>query len=242
MLARLGFALASHSDADVILVDEVLSVGDFDFQRRSLERIMALNREGRTTVIVTHMLDALPPLCQRIVQLEEGRVVADGRPKEVIPTYVAAEQKKFEKKSRAPVVISDVRVEPTSLQPSDPIVVRGTIRTQEAMPGCIATIRVGLGPALLAWAGENENQTLERLADEPLDIELGYGPGTWEIETTIATFPLFPGDYIVGLAVIEADMEEVARNVVHIEVEGPRQDWKSLRLRIEQNNREKDPG
>ncbi len=238
MMARLGFALASHSDADIILIDEVLSVGDFDFQRRSLERIMTLNREGRTTIIVTHNLDALPPLCHRIVQLDKGRVVADGTPREVLPEYVAQERAKYARRNSGAVTISNLEIEPTSLHPSDPLTIRGTIEVHEAMPGCRAVVRVGLGAALLAWAGDDLSgeSSLTRLADEPLDLNLGRGPATFHIDTTITSFPLFPGDYEVGLAVLEPDLEEIAKLVVPVDVLGERDTQKNLRLRLEQRN------
>jgi ABC-type polysaccharide/polyol phosphate transport system ATPase subunit len=238
MLARLGFSLASHSDADIILVDEVLSVGDFDFQRRSLERIMKLNREGRTTIIVTHNLDALPPLCHRIVQLDSGRLVADGTPRDVLPEYVKQERQKLAARSDNAVSIRDVEVVPDSLHPSDPITVRGTIEIHEPLPGCTAVVRVGLGAALLAWAGEDlEGETsLTRLADEPLDLNLSRGPATFHVDTTIASFPHFPVDYVVGLAVVDEDYDELAKLVVPVDVLGERETQKKIRLRLEQRN------
>jgi len=238
MLARLGFALASHSDCDVILVDEVLSVGDFDFQRRSLERIMKLNREGRTTVIVTHNLDALPPLCHRIVQLEKGRVVADGTPAQVIPDYVAAEEAKYAAHGNDAAHISDVEVIPNRVHPSGSVTVRGVIETTEPLDGCRAVVRVGMGQALVAYAGEGEKQPLSRIIDEPLDVRIDKGPGRWQVEATIESLPLFPGDYIAGLAIIEHDMTEVVSLTLPLDVLGAREEWMSLRVRLDENNRE----
>jgi ABC-type polysaccharide/polyol phosphate transport system ATPase subunit len=236
MLARLGFALASHSDADVILVDEVLSVGDFDFQRRSLERIMKLNREGRTTVIVTHNLDALPPLCHRIVQLEKGRVVADGTPAQVIPDYVAQEAEKYAAHGNDAVHISNVEVVPGRIHPSGAVTVRGIIETTEPLEGCRAVVRVGMGQALIAYAGESDKQTLARLIDEPLDIRLDKGPGRWQVEATIESVPLFAGDYIAGLAVIEHDMTELVSLTLPLDILGAREEWMSIRVRLDENN------
>jgi ABC-type polysaccharide/polyol phosphate transport system ATPase subunit len=236
MLARLGFALASHSDAETILVDEVLSVGDFDFQRRSLERIMSLNREGRTTIIVTHMLDALPPLCHRIIQLDKGTVVADGTPREVLPEYVAQEARKYAASGNDSVHITEVEIDPPAVQPNGAFTVRGLIETTEPMPGCKVVLRVGLGAALMAWAGEAESQSLERLAEEPLDIPLHNGPGKWRVEATVRNIPFFPGDYNCGLAVVESDMSEVISQLVPLDILGVREDWKSLRLALDQNN------
>lgn len=82
MYVRLAFAVAVHVDPDVLLVDEVLSVGDEPFQRKCLDRIKTFQREGRTIVLVTHALDQVVELCQRAVVLENGRVVMDGPPRE----------------------------------------------------------------------------------------------------------------------------------------------------------------
>lgn len=237
MLARLGFALASHSEPDVILVDEVLSVGDFDFQRRSLERILKLNREGRTTVIVTHNLDALPPLCHRIVQLEAGRVVADGTPKTVIPDYVMQEAQKFAAGGSDAVHITDVAITPNRIQPSGSLTVRGVIETTEALPGCRVVVRVGMGQALRAFAGEGgEGQPLSRLIDEPLGINLERGPGRWQIDATIESVPLFAGDYVAGIAVVRDDMTEVVSLVEHLDIMGEREGWMSIRVRVNENS------
>lgn len=239
MVARLGFALASHSDAEIVLIDEVLSVGDFDFQRRSLERIMNLNREGRTTIIVTHNLDALPPLCHRIVQLEKGRVVADGTPRAVIPDYVAAEVRKYAATGSDGVYIRDVEIDPPAVAPSGSFTVRGVVETTEPMPGCHIVVRVGFGAALMAWAGESDKQSLERLADEPIDINLRE-PGVWKVEATVRNIPFFPGDYAAGLAVLEPDRSEIVSSVVPLDVLGPREDWKSIRLALDENNEKLD--
>lgn len=87
MMARIGFAVATHVDADVVLVDEVLAVGDEQFQRRCLARMDALSAQGTTIVLVSHDLDAVARHMQRVVWLEQGRVRMHGTPAEVLPPY-----------------------------------------------------------------------------------------------------------------------------------------------------------
>jgi ABC-2 type transport system ATP-binding protein len=82
MYVRLAFAVAVHVDPDVLLVDEVLSVGDEPFQRKCLDRIKTFQSEGRTIVLVTHALDQVVEMCQRAVVLENGRVALDGHPRD----------------------------------------------------------------------------------------------------------------------------------------------------------------
>lgn len=84
MYVRLAFAVAVHVDPDILLVDEVLAVGDEPFQRKCLERIRQFQSEGRTIVLVTHGLDQVAEFCDRAVVLEHGSVLVDGTPREAL--------------------------------------------------------------------------------------------------------------------------------------------------------------
>lgn len=84
MYVRLAFAVAVHVDPDILLVDEVLAVGDEPFQRKCLERIRQFQSEGRTIVMVTHGLDQVAEFCDRAVVLEKGKIVTDGTPREAL--------------------------------------------------------------------------------------------------------------------------------------------------------------
>ena len=87
MYVRLAFAVAVHVDPEVLLVDEVLAVGDEPFQRKCLDRIKRFQREGRTIVFVTHGLDQLRELCDRVIMLDHGRAVVDGSPLEALRAF-----------------------------------------------------------------------------------------------------------------------------------------------------------
>jgi ABC-type polysaccharide/polyol phosphate transport system ATPase subunit len=87
MYVRLGFAIAVNVDPDVLLVDEVLSVGDAQFQARSLERMQRFQERGRTVVIVSHDLAAIEALCDRTIVLDRGRVAFDGHAREGVQLY-----------------------------------------------------------------------------------------------------------------------------------------------------------
>jgi lipopolysaccharide transport system ATP-binding protein len=88
MFARLGFAVAAHVDPDVLLVDEVLAVGDVVFQRRCMARMHEALRQGTTVLFVSHNLRAVAELCSRALLLERGRVAADGPAAQVVQTYL----------------------------------------------------------------------------------------------------------------------------------------------------------
>ena len=87
MTARLGFSVATAVQPDILLIDEVLSVGDLDFRERSKERILNMVENAGTVVIVSHSLDLLKKICNRIVFIDGGEAVAIGDPDEVIQTY-----------------------------------------------------------------------------------------------------------------------------------------------------------
>ncbi|WP_222194120.1 ABC transporter ATP-binding protein [Modestobacter italicus] len=80
MYVRLAFSVAIHVDPEILLIDEVLAVGDEAFQRKCLDKIKTFQREGRTIVFVTHGLDQVRELCDRVILLDHGDVVIDGDP------------------------------------------------------------------------------------------------------------------------------------------------------------------
>jgi lipopolysaccharide transport system ATP-binding protein len=88
MYVRLAFAVAAHLDIDVVLVDEVLAVGDASFQRKCLAKMEDVSRAGRTVVFVSHNMPAVTRLCPRTILLEQGRVLHDGPSHEVVSAYL----------------------------------------------------------------------------------------------------------------------------------------------------------
>lgn len=90
MLARLAFAVAVDSQPDLLLVDEVLSVGDEQFQRRSASRIKELMDAGTSVVLVSHSMETVRSEAQRVVWLDHGRVVLEGDPDRIVNAYLAS--------------------------------------------------------------------------------------------------------------------------------------------------------
>jgi ABC-type polysaccharide/polyol phosphate transport system ATPase subunit len=87
MFARLAFAVAVETDPDILLVDEILAVGDEPFQQKCLERMHHFRRQGKTLLFVSHDLAAIRSLCDRVVLLHQGQILADGLPEPVIGRY-----------------------------------------------------------------------------------------------------------------------------------------------------------
>jgi lipopolysaccharide transport system ATP-binding protein len=89
MYVRLGFAIAAHLEPEILLLDEVLAVGDLAFQRKCLDRVRALRQAGRTIIFISHDLNAVEALCDRVLLMQRGEVIANGPPGEVIEQYRA---------------------------------------------------------------------------------------------------------------------------------------------------------
>ncbi|MBI5511322.1 MAG: ABC transporter ATP-binding protein [Deltaproteobacteria bacterium] len=93
MYVRLAFAVAAHLEADILLVDEVLAVGDLAFQERCLQKLGSLTRDGRTVLFVSHNLVAVEGLCSRAIRLDHGQVAALGPAVDVIRDYIAGNRR-----------------------------------------------------------------------------------------------------------------------------------------------------
>ena len=89
MVGRLGFAIATDVEPDILLVDEVLSVGDIEFQHKCSERIQQMLRGGTTLILVSHSPEAILQLCASAVWLDHGRVVANGPAREVLEAFMS---------------------------------------------------------------------------------------------------------------------------------------------------------
>jgi ABC-2 type transport system ATP-binding protein len=87
MYVRLGFAVAVHVDPAILLVDEVLAVGDIAFQRKCLDKVEQFQQEGRTIVFVTHAPDQVVRICDRAIVLNKGRIVNEGNPHDVVRDF-----------------------------------------------------------------------------------------------------------------------------------------------------------
>jgi lipopolysaccharide transport system ATP-binding protein len=90
MYVRLAFAVAAHLEPEILLVDEVLAVGDINFQKKCLGKMSDVARTGRTVVLVSHQLNQIRRLCQRVVWIDGGEIRQDGPPHEVVSAYESA--------------------------------------------------------------------------------------------------------------------------------------------------------
>ncbi|MCR6491771.1 ABC transporter ATP-binding protein [Cellulomonas sp. P24] len=159
MYVRLAFAVAVHVDPDILLVDEVLAVGDEPFQRKCMDRIRGFQDEGRTIVLVTHALDTVAEICDRAVVLESGRVIADGSPRDALRVL----RSEFEH-SRHEEIERQQAAEVSSL----PEVPRAQIEGIEVLSDGTAVRELAVGSPMSVRVHVRADQTLD-------DWILGFG-------------------------------------------------------------------
>jgi lipopolysaccharide transport system ATP-binding protein len=90
MYLRLGFAVAAHLEPEILIVDEVLAVGDANFQKKCLNKMQDVGQHGRTVLFVSHNMQAITRLCPRVILLDEGRIIKDGPSHKVVSAYLSS--------------------------------------------------------------------------------------------------------------------------------------------------------
>jgi lipopolysaccharide transport system ATP-binding protein len=133
MHVRLAFGVAAHLETDILFVDEVLSVGDAEFQKKCLSKMQGVGDAGRTVILVSHNMTAIQRLCQKVFWIDHGEIVASGHPKEVVGEYLHTASttpvcdKEWLDPDSAPgnekVRLRSARVRPLEGDPADPITV-----------------------------------------------------------------------------------------------------------------------
>jgi ABC-type polysaccharide/polyol phosphate transport system ATPase subunit len=200
MYMRLGFAVATHLDPDVLLLDEVFAVGDEAFQRKCFGKILELRERGRTILIVSHAAPAVERLCERAILLAEGRIARDGPARDVIARYqklLAAEEAATQQHTwgSGEARVVDVRLEGgegeerRQFLSGGPLVVRLRI---EVSPGVVPRLAVEFRDANGSLLG----------ASEASAEELGWksGTGAQEVSFEVPSLPLSDGLYRVSVA------------------------------------------
>ena len=222
MYVRLAFAVAVHVDPDILLVDEVLAVGDEPFQRKCMERIKRFQHEGRTIVLVTHALDQVVEFCNRAVVLEHGRVVVDGTAREATRVLRADfdEQTAADMASRGQG--TSARILAVQLltpdgrpvlhpAPEEDLVVRVTVEADEPLDDWV------LGIGIDTPTGQQIFGTNTQL----LDIWLHRLVGRRQVDVRLSGLRLGEGQYHVHGALAQRDgpaftvLREAARLDVH---------------------------
>jgi ABC-type polysaccharide/polyol phosphate transport system ATPase subunit len=209
MYVRLGFSIAAHLNPDILLLDEVLAVGDTAFQSKCLKRIGELKQGGVTIAFISHDLSAVERLCDRVLLVKQGKIVANGAPRDVIAKY---QQEALSYAALEPlnsVDKADVKqVELTSLIVADekgcetnafrtgvPFKLRIRYDVRERIDDAVFEVFV------TSVADEQECQFTTELSGERIALE----PGTGMLEFTCAELGLQPNNYLLHVLVKERD-------------------------------------
>ncbi len=134
MYSRLGFSVAAHMDPDILLVDEVLSVGDISFQAKCAEKMRELLKCGATILIVSHNLTLIQSLCKRVILLNRGEISKQGTPEEVIPYYENIVYKQREEEVKKKISTQDYYVKANHeelIRISDVTICNGQLQKKE---------------------------------------------------------------------------------------------------------------
>ena len=135
MYMRLGFAVAIHVDPDVLLVDEVLAVGDEGFTHKCLDKFAEFRRRGKTILLVTHSLNVVERFCDEALWLDDGRAMAHGDPKRVVDAYLTAVEK-TEEALLATTTKKAVAAAETA-HPTEPSAVHASTEPGATVPGSV---------------------------------------------------------------------------------------------------------
>ena len=196
MYVRLGFSIAAHLEPDVLLVDEVLAVGDAEFQAKCLRRIHELTSRGVTIVFISHDLTAVEQLCDRAVLFDHGEVVTSGEPADVVATYhrrmtaAEAQSSEFTPEAREGILTitnllarDPIRRDVVTAQTGNPLVVSVRYAVSRPLPPVVFQLSY--------YSADGRTLVARTQTDAPIDA---FPPGG-VVEFTCAELPLKPGSY-----------------------------------------------
>lgn len=216
MAVRLGFAVAIQAEPDVLLVDEVLAVGDIAFQWKCFDRMMDIRRSGTTVAVVSHNLNAVRKLCDRTLVINQGQVVFEGETNSAISTFhqILGEDREIDDEESVTgtagviesVELFDEKGQPTGLvQAGDTVVVRAAIRFDQPVEDPVFSFVVRSEKGVGVYS-ENSKQRLETGSFQPGDRCV------YEISVPVR---LATGSYSAMVSMVSTDLSEV--------LDGPRQ-------------------
>jgi lipopolysaccharide transport system ATP-binding protein len=223
MYVRLAFAVAAHLEPDVLIIDEVLAVGDAEFQNRCLGKMSDVAKAGRTVLFVSHNMAAVQRLCSRAIWMRNGAVEADGDPQPVVSSYISNRSEPKETLETGVLFLDEgggeaaesAAVRLTKLEILDdlgalvgaartwePLRIRLTIKCSSHQrsfsPDIVITTPDGV-PLLRSSVSPDRGP--------PLSLE----PGVHQIECRFAKIPLAQGDYLVNVRMTVPRIEVLSR-------------------------------
>lgn len=199
MYVRLGFSIAAHLDPDILLLDEVLAVGDAAFQSRCLERLAEMRSAGVTIVFISHDLGSVERICDRVLLMDHGRLVDEGLPRHVIEGYqkiAAASQVTWDRPSAAEDSGAEVEFERLSFHGADGAEA-ASFRTGETL---LARVQYRVREAVQDAAFEvlfyrPDSSQYVQCTTTVSGARIDLRPGTGAVEFVCPELSLLPGTY-----------------------------------------------
>jgi lipopolysaccharide transport system ATP-binding protein len=227
MYVRLAFGVAAHLDPDILIVDEVLAVGDAEFQKKCLGKMKDVSaKKGRTIIFVSHNMQAITNLCSKAIWLQKGSITASGETQSVVNKYLSAYQKKLWRQQwhsldEAPgnhlIKMLSVELIPHLPDPLAPIDIRTALTIKFRFKSSSAEINLSTNLALFTLAGECIFNILSTSAV--------YNDSIIEGECTIPGKFLNDGSYYISISFIK-DTSSVlfeCEECLHFDVEDYRE-------------------
>ena len=208
MYVRLAFAVAAHVDPEIMIVDEVLAVGDLDFQKKCIGSMRNAVKTGRTVLLVSHSLALLESLCSRAILLAHGRIEAQGTAGDIVKHYINSQKFTSSNESFVTRVPSpDARAFLNSIE----VVDRSGVPARQFPMGSCFTVRIGIvavQPLVRPWIGIRlttpEGLLVAHLANREAGYNLSTVTGSCIAECQFESMSLLPGRY--ELSIILADV------------------------------------
>ncbi|MGJ8642151.1 MAG: ABC transporter ATP-binding protein [Luteolibacter sp.] len=204
MIARLGFAIASHLEPDLLLIDEVLAVGDAAFQSRCLERIHELRDRGTAFIVVSHNPYQIDRLCDRALVLKQGKLVREIRASEAVGEhYRLTIDRPHPLRPMKEEDSSDKQTRRASIMRVEVLTIDG-LRINEIQPGNTFRVRIHyyfakpVKTPLFTVKFENEAGIMITQTSSRGALETGYFGGQGSIDLIVADFNAMPGHYSIG--------------------------------------------
>ena len=215
MYVRLAFAVAAHLEPDILVVDEVLAVGDAEFQKKSLGKMHEVSRRGRTVLFVSHNMAAVQALCSRAIWLDRGEVAATGATADVIAQYLHGAHSVERDLARPAALGADLEVRAFRLTPN-PLTSGEALRFSLTL-AATSPVRLSEVAILIYSASETRVAVIDlRGVALPARLEAGQ---EWHARGTIANMNFVEGEYRFGLFVNSSDFAGDATDLVELTVQ-----------------------
>jgi len=222
MYVRLGFSVAIHVEPEILLVDEVLAVGDHTFQRRCLERFDRLRDEGRTIVVVSHDLDMIGWLCERTAWINRGSLAALGPSGEVIEAFVTGSESALDSGPAGAGLLSLSGLGPDDLvrsvdllDPNGQPLPSATSCGPVTFRVCYDAARVGEA-AIVALGLYRADGTHVTSINSGASSTAAGTDGVVEVDYHLSALPVQPGTYELSIALHDTTMKKVFERHTHL--------------------------